>query len=122
VSAVEQGIRRGAFTFGFLKAWVTNRKAGKARRKARRKFKRGETLTADEVAILKQTEEVTMNGFKTYTGIAVAALGLVLGLLGIGDTEASTLAAQIVGALDQILTAGGLAFAAYGRAKAKPAA
>jgi hypothetical protein len=63
-----------------------------------------------------------MNGFKTYTGIAVAALGMVLGWLGVGETESAALAAQLLGALDQILTVGGLLFAAYGRAKAKPAA
>ena len=67
-------------------------------------------------------EDETMQGYKTYLGIATAALGFVLGLLGISDADASTLSAQIVGALDQILTVGGLAFAAYGRAKAKPAA
>lgn len=99
------------------------RDRNKAYRKARRKFKRGETLTAEEIATLKQTVEVTtMNGFKTYTGIAVAALGFVLGLLGVGDTESAELSAKIVGALDQVLTVGGLLFAAYGRAKAKPAA
>lgn len=63
-----------------------------------------------------------MNGFKTYTGIAAAALGVVLGWLGVGETESAALSAQIVAALNELLTVGGLLFAAYGRAKAKPAA
>lgn len=65
---------------------------------------------------------VSMKGFKTYTGIAVAALGFVLGLLGLGDAESAALSAQIVSALNEILAVGGLAFAAYGRAKAQPKA
>jgi hypothetical protein len=67
-------------------------------------------------------EVLTMNGFKTYTGLAVAAIGMVLGWLGVGETDSAALSSQIVGALDQIVTVGGLLFAAYGRAKAKPAA
>ena len=63
-----------------------------------------------------------MQGYKTYTGIAVAVLGVLLGWLGVGESEAGTLAAQIGGVLDQVLTVGGLLFAAYGRAKAKPVA
>jgi hypothetical protein len=47
---------------------------------------------------------------------------LVLGWFGVGDAEATDLTAKIVGSLDQILTVGGLLLAAYGRAKAKPAA
>ena len=73
-------------------------------------------------AVPVETEEVSMNGFKTYTGIAAAALGVVLGWLGVGDTESAALSAQIVAALNELLTVGGLLFAAYGRAKAKPAA
>lgn len=65
---------------------------------------------------------VSMKGFKTYTGILIAALGFVLGLLGLGDVESAQLSAQIVAALNEVLTVGGLAFAAYGRAKAQPKA
>jgi hypothetical protein len=99
------------------------RDRNKAYRKARRKAKRGEVLTEDEYETLNATQEVSaMNGFKTYTGIAVAALGFVLGLLGVGESDSAALSSQIVAALDQVLTVGGLLFAAYGRAKAKPAA
>lgn len=63
-----------------------------------------------------------LQGKKTYLGIAAAVVGVILGWLGVGGEEGSTLATQIVGALDQILTVGGLLFAAYGRAKAKPSA
>ena len=63
-----------------------------------------------------------MHGYKTYTGIAVAVLGVLLGWLGVGESEATTLAGQIGSVLDQVLTVGGLLFAAYGRAKAKPVA
>ena len=59
-----------------------------------------------------------LQGYKTYLGIATAAVGVVLGWFGLGESEASTLAAQITGALDQVLTVAGLALAAYGRAKA----
>lgn len=97
------------------------RDRNKAYRKARRKEKRGEPLDEKESQILNQTVEVHMlQGKKTYLGILAAGIGLVLGWVGVGD-EGGALSAQIVGALDQVLTVGGLLFAAYGRAKAKPA-
>ena len=63
-----------------------------------------------------------LEGKKTYLGIAAAALGIILGWLGIGQTDSAELSAQIVGAVDNVLTVGGLLLAAYGRAKAKPTA
>lgn len=62
-----------------------------------------------------------LQGKKTYLGLLAAAVGVLLGWAGVGGDEAATLSQQIVGALDQVLTVGGLLFAAYGRAKAKPA-
>jgi hypothetical protein len=59
-----------------------------------------------------------LKGYRTYLGLATAAVGFALGLLGVGEAEASTLASQIVGALDQVLTAAGIAYAAYGRSQA----
>jgi len=95
------------------------RRAAKAARKARRNGPLpddpGESFDTDEPG-------GSMNGYKTYSGIVVALIGVVLGWLGVGDTEAGTLASQIGGALDQVLTIGGLVLAAYGRAKAKPSA
>jgi hypothetical protein len=70
----------------------------------------------------KRKGEPVLQGKKTYLGIVITGVGLVMGWLGFGSEDASTLSAQLVGALDQILTVGGLLFAAYGRAKAKPAA
>lgn len=61
-----------------------------------------------------------MNGFKTYTGLAVAGLGFLLTLLGVNESESAALSSQIVAALNELATAGGLLFAAYGRAKAQP--
>ena len=99
------------------------RDRNKAYRKARKKFRRGQTLTAEEVEILNTTQEVDMlEGKKTYLGIAAAVIGVVLGWFGVLEADSAALSAQIVGALDQVLTVGGLLFAAYGRAKAKPAA
>lgn len=119
----------GKFAVQAIKAWdplspeaYARRDRNKAYRKARRKQKRGETLTEQEAQILNQPQEGNMAGYKTYTGIVVALLGVVLGWLGVGEAEAGTLATQIGGALDQVLTVGGLLFAAYGRAKAQPKA
>ena len=61
-----------------------------------------------------------LKGKKTYIGILAAAIGFALSRLGIGGDEATALSGQIVGALEDVLTVGGLLFAAYGRAKAKP--
>ena len=122
MSAVKRGVFTGAAAFGFLKAWNGNRKVNKALRRKRK----GKPLSKEQerlIAGLKGREpEALMQGYKTYTGIVVAALGMVLGWMGIGGEEASTLSAQIVGSLDQIITVAGLLFAAYGRAKAKPSA
>jgi hypothetical protein len=91
-------------------------RAGKAARKGfrawrnRRRAKKG----------LPPKEGNGMQGFKTYTGILVAAIGVVLGWLGLGDAESSELAARIVAAINELLTIGGLLFAAYGRKVAKP--
>ena len=98
------------------------RDRNKAYRKARKKARRGETLTEQELQILNQPQEGSMAGYKTYSGIAVALIGVVLGWLGVGETEAGTLSAQIGSAIDQVITVAGLLLAAYGRAKAKPAA
>lgn len=103
---------------------IRNRPKAVARR-ARKSARKAAANPPDEIdEPFFQTDKETpmLNGYKTYLGIAAALLGVVLGWLGIGETEASTLASQIVGALDQVLTVGGLALAAYGRAKAKPAA
>lgn len=120
----------GKFAVDAIKAWdplspeaYARRDRNKAYRKARRKAKRGEPMSAQEYQILNETPEVTvLQGKKTYLGIAATAIGLVLGWAGVGETDSAALSAQIVAALDQILTVGGLLFAAYGRAKAKPAA
>ena len=120
----------GKFAVQAIKEWnplspeaYERRDRHKAYRKARKKQKRGEPLTEQDRQILNQTQEVDMlQGKKTYLGIATVAIGLVLGWLGVGEADAQGLTAQIVGSLDQILTVGGLAIAAYGRAKAKPAA
>jgi len=109
------------------------RDRNKAYRKARRKAKRGETLTEQESQILNTTQEVDMlAGKKTYLGIAAAGLGMVLGWLGLGECDpavadaacqnADQIGARIVAAVNEIIMIGGLLFAAYGRAKAKPAA
>lgn len=86
-----------------------------ARREAKRQARKATEFVDD-----KETGMLT--GYKTYLGIATAAVGFVLGWLGLGETEASSIAAQIMGALDQVLQVGGLVLAAYGRAKAKPTA
>ena len=123
MTTIKQGVFTGAAVFGFLKAWNGNRKTNKALRRKRK----GKELTPEQGQLLAKyngqlPEEIeVMQGFKTYTGIAVAAIGMVLGWLGVGETDSAALSAQIVGALDQVLTVGGLLFAAYGRAKAKPA-
>jgi len=122
-------VNLGKLAVDAIKAWdplspegYARRDRNKAYRKARRKEKRGEPLDEKESQILNQTVEVHMlQGKKTYLGILAAGIGLVLGWVGVGD-EGGALSAQIVGALDQVLTVGGLLFAAYGRAKAKPAA
>ena len=62
-----------------------------------------------------------MEGKKTYTGIAITAIGLLLGWLGIGGAED---AQQVVNAGTEAVSAGmqviGLLVAIYGRYKAKP--
>lgn len=103
---------------------IRNRPKAVARRaaKAAKRAKRDGPLPDDSGEFLDSDQEVSagMSGLKTYTGLVVTAIGLVLGWLGVGDADGS-LAAQIAAALDQVLTVGGLLFAAYGRAKAKPA-
>jgi len=90
----------------------------RARKRARQK---AEKDAAGGEFFPDETEETSMfNGMRTYIGIATAAVGVVLGWLGVGQAESSELAGQIVGALDQVLTVAGLALAAYGRAKAQP--
>jgi len=110
-------------------AWIDKRpfsEEARARRKAKRaarKAKRNGPLPDDPGESFDTNEPGgSMNGYKTYSGIVVALIGVVLGWLGVADSDAGTLASQIGGALDQVLTIGGLVLAAYGRAKAKPSA
>ena len=114
----------GKFSAQFMMEWLdpANRAIRKNRRKAARKARKGEPLTEQETEVLKTPEVTVLQGKKTYLGIAATAIGLVLGWVGVGETDSAALSAQIVAALDQILTVGGLLLAAYGRAKAKPAA
>lgn len=120
VDPITQGMRRGAAVFGFFAAMNRNRKANKARRRKRK----GKELTPEQERLIVELGEVevsSMQGLKTYTGILVALIGVVLGWMGLGDAESAELSAKIVASLDQVITIGGLLFAAYGRAKAKPA-
>lgn len=120
MNTVKRGVFTGAAAFGFLKAWNSNRKANKARRRKRK----GKELTPEQERLIVELGEVevsSMQGLKTYTGILVALIGVVLGWMGLGDAESAELSAKIVASLDQVITIGGLLFAAYGRAKAKPA-
>jgi hypothetical protein len=90
----------------------------KAMRMARKAMKE---RPAEEMSgeFLQPEEETEMlKGYKTYIGIATAFVGVALGWLGIGEADASSLAASIVGAVDQLITVAGLALAAYGRSKA----
>lgn len=98
--------------------WVDKRPLSKEARE-RRKAKRAARKSGQAVPV--EGEGISMQGYKTYTGILVALIGVGLGWFGVGESEAGTLAAQIGGVIDQVLTIGGLLFAAYGRAKAKPA-
>ena len=77
---------------------------------------------------LRKEIGIMLEGKKTYIGIATVVLGLVLSWLGIGQCDpgaadcqsAESFAAQIVDNAGQLITLLGAAFAAYGRAKAKP--
>lgn len=110
--------------------WADNRpfsKEAKARRKAKRAARKaarnGPQPDIGAGEFFQQEEDTNMlNGYKTYIGIATAALGLALGWLGFGEAEAADVSAQIIDALDKVLTIGGLVIATYGRAKAKPQA
>jgi hypothetical protein len=125
----------GAFAVQVLREWAPFSEETRNRRAANkraRRIRKGKCICDAELAdeycpqhgtkvLSDDTKETeTMNGFKTYTGIAIALLGVVLGWLGVGESDSAALSAQIVGAIDQLLTVGGLAFAAYGRAKAQP--
>lgn len=119
----------GAFAADFLiriAQRIRNRPKAVARRARKAARKAATNKPSDELAeefnSTDDKETAMLNGYKTYLGIITAAVGFVLGLFGIGDSESSALSAQLVGALDQILTVGGLLFAAYGRAKATPSA
>ena len=62
-----------------------------------------------------------MEGKKTYTSIAVAALALVLGWLGLGgETDATELVDAGFQAWDRVVALIALLGATYGRYKAKP--
>lgn len=99
---------------------IRNRPKAVARRQRRAAEKAAKDAAGGEF-FPDDTEETSMfNGMKTYIGIATAAIGVVLGWLGVGQAESTELAGQIVSALDQVLTVAGLALAAYGRAKAQP--
>lgn len=56
-----------------------------------------------------------MEGYRTYTGLVVSAIGLILSLLKINITTE-----EIQPIVNALLEAGGLLYATYGRYKAKP--
>jgi hypothetical protein len=61
-----------------------------------------------------------LQGKKTYLGILVAALPTIAGLFGYnvsveGSTELVDLLGSAIVELEELITAGGLLFAAYGR-------
>lgn len=58
--------------------------------------------------------DINMDGKKTYSGIAITALGLVLNWLGVGDESTATAIVTIC------MELGGLILATYGRWAAKP--
>jgi len=99
--------------------WWLDHKPFSKEARARRKAKRAARKSGQDAPV-ESVEKPMLKGKKTYLGILAAGLGLVLGWVGVGEVDASTLSAQFVAALDQILTVGGLLFAAYGRANAKP--
>ena len=98
--------------------WIEKRPFSKEAR-ARRKAKRAARKSGQDAPV-ESVEKPMLKGKKTYLGLLAAGIGIVLGWVGVGEVDASTLSAQFVAALDQILTVGGLLFAAYGRANAKP--
>lgn len=112
---IRRGIRWGAGVFGFFKALRLDRKA-------RRQERRGER-PADGAEEFQRDEDRTMlQGYKTYIGIATAVVGVVLSWTGLNEAESAALSAQIVDALDKVLTIAGLVFATYGRTQANKAA
>ena len=112
----------GSIIVQIIREWAPFSADKRAARKAKRTARRAKRdRQPDEAAgefFQPEEDKAMLTGYKTYLGIATAGVGFVLGLFGIGDSEASTLAAQIIGALDQVLTVFGLALATYGRAKA----
>lgn len=64
-----------------------------------------------------------LEGKKTYIGIAITTLGIVLGWLGVGgEAEAQTIVDNIMQVGDKILILWGLLQSIYGRWAAKPKA
>jgi len=117
--------------------WRRNRVGNKIGRKlfpkitARREAKRAANKSGQAIPA-EVVEESMFSGKKTYIGIATAAIGIVLGWFGLGECDptvvdvvcqnADQLSARITASINEVITIGGLLLAAYGRAKAKPAA
>jgi hypothetical protein len=60
-----------------------------------------------------------MQGWKTFAGLALAAAGELAKQLGFDVAAVDALQTELVGAVDNLLVWGGLAFATYGRVVAK---
>jgi hypothetical protein len=96
------------------------RARNKAYRKARRKHKRGKELTADEIEILKQTEEVDMDvqAFVVQAVMAAVRHGLTAGgLVGVVGSEESM--AQIAGVVALVVGGAWSLWRKWTAAKAK---
>lgn len=92
---ITQGIRRGAFVFGFLKAWRQNRRD-------RRAAKRGETVSKTD------EESVSMfpKGTQTLSGIALLVLVPWAAKYGIESAQVETIVAAagtLIGAVVGVL-------------------
>lgn len=125
----------GKFAVDAIKAWdplspeaYARRDRNKAYRKARRKAKRGDTLSEDEYEILNTTKEVAMLPQNTLRkgGIAVTALGpvLTIGLkmFGVSECTVDEAAMGCVGAAEiagTLLTVGGAVLYWIGRNRAE---
>jgi len=60
-----------------------------------------------------------MQGWKTFVGLVIAAVGAFLTQTGYDATLVQELQAEVVGLADNLMTWGGLLYAAYGRIVAK---
>lgn len=91
-----------------VKFWLMVKPVKRIRRwRNKRRARKGKPL-------LNLDEDVTMDGKKTYSGIAIALLGFVLGWLGVGGESEAT---QLVTHGSELV---GLIIATYGRYAAKP--